>query len=262
MKKIRLLLWNEFVHEREENAAGEFIRNLYPDGIHAHLARALAAGDLEIRTATLDQPECGVPDALLETTDVLVWWGHCAHDRVPDEQVSKIQLRILSGMGLVVLHSGHYSKIFRRMMGTDCRLRWREVGEKERLWVAAPGHPIVRGVPETFTLPHSEMYGEPFGIPDDGKVIFTSWFEGGNVIRSGVAFRRGAGKIFYFSPGHETYPIYHDPNILQVIANAVRWAAPEEILPPRITPMPEPLEPVSTVNPLSGIDPELIHGKR
>ncbi len=262
MKKIRVAIWNEFVHEREENEAGAYIRRIYPDGIHAHLAHALAADDLEIRTATLDEPECGLPGPLPESTDVLVWWGHAAHDRVPEELVSKIQLGILSGMGLVVLHSGHYSRIFRRMMGTDCRLRWREIGEKERLWVAAPGHPIARGVPETFTLPHSEMYGEPFGIPDDGKVVFTSWFEGGNVIRSGVAFRRGAGNIFYFSPGHETYPIYHDPNILRVISNAVRWAAPAEHLPPRVTPSPEPAEPVATLNPLSGINPELIHGKR
>ncbi len=261
MKKIRVTIWNEFVHEQEPGMVGDFIRRIYPGGIHARLAAGLAAGELEIRTATLDEPEQGLPDAVLDTTDVLVWWGHCAHDRVADSLVERIQLRIQSGMGLIVLHSGHYSKIFRKMLGTSCRLRWREIGEKERLWVAAPGHPIAAGVPETFTLPHTEMYGEPFELPDDGKVVFMSWYEGGNVCRSGVAFERGAGRIFYFAPGHETYPIYHDPNILRVIGNAVRWAA-GNILPPRVTPQPEPPEPVASVNPLAALDTHALHQKQ
>ena len=202
------------------------------------------------------------PDELLNRTEVLLWWGHCAHDRVADELVEKIRLRILSGMGLIVLHSGHYSKIFRRMMGTSCRLRWREVGEKERLRVVATGHPIVEGVPETFALPHSEMYGERFDLPDDGKIIFMSWFEGGDVFRSGMLFQRDAGKIFYFSPGHETYAIYHDANIQRVIANAIRFVAPAAILPPRVTPCPEPSEPIRTPNPLSSIDTSALHQKQ
>ena len=192
-------------------------------------------------------------------TDVLVWWGHCAHDRVADELVDRIQLRIQAGMGLIVLHSGHYSKIFRRMMGTSCRLRWREVGEKERLWVVAPGHPIARGIPPTLTLPHSDMYGENFDVPDDGKIVFMSWFEGGNVFRSGITFTRDAGRIFYFSPGHETYPIYHDANILRILTNAIRWTAPTAILPPRVTPCPESAEPITSVNPLSGLDTQSLH---
>lgn len=261
MNPIRVTIWNEFVHERDAGAVGDFIRAIYPDGIHAHLAAKLAAPDLEIRTATLNEPELGLPDPVLGSTDVLLWWGHCAHDRVPDELVSRIQARVLAGMGLIVLHSGHYSKIFRRLMGTDCRLRWREIGEKERLWVVAPGHPLTAGVPETFTLPHSEMYGEPFDIPDDGKVIFMSWFEGGNPFRSGMAFQRGAGQIFYFSPGHETYPIYHDANVLRVLANAIRWSAGSS-LSPRVTPQPEPLEPVSTLNPLAAINTAELHSTR
>ncbi|MBS1369695.1 MAG: trehalose utilization protein ThuA [Lentisphaeria bacterium] len=261
MKNIRVTIWNEFVHEREAGPVGEHIRSIYPEGIHAALAAELAAPGLELRTATLDEPEQGLPEPLLGATDVLVWWGHCAHDRVDDRLTDRIQQRVLSGMGLVVLHSGHCSKVFRRLMGTDCRLRWREIGEKERLWTAAPGHPVAAGVPETFTLPHSEMYGEPFGVPDDGKVVFMSWFEGGNVFRSGVAFERGAGRIFYFSPGHETYPIYRDANVLRVIGNALRWAA-SPILPPRVTPQPEPLEPVRTADPLAALDTESLHEKQ
>ena len=149
-------------------------------------------------------------------------------------------------MGLIVLHSGHLSKIFRRMTGTACRLRWREVGEKERLWVVSPSHPIAQGVPETFVIPNHEMYGEPFDIPQDGKIIFMSWFEGGNVFRSGVTFERDNGKIFYFSPGHETFPVYHDPNVIRVIANAIRWAAPVKIFESRITPQKEAPERVYT----------------
>ncbi len=260
MKKINVTIWNEFVHEQQQNNAGEYIRQFYPRGIHRHLQQALAADDLVIHTASLDEPEQGLPESVLNSTDVLAWWGHAAHDRVDDALVDRIQLRIQAGMGLIVLHSGHMSKIFRRMMGTSCRLRWREVGEKERLWVVAPGHPITDGVPETFTLPHTEMYGERFDIPDDGKIIYMSWYEGGNVFRSGVTFQRDNGKIFYFAPGHETYPIYHDPNICKVIGNAIRWAAPMVILPPRVTPQREALERITTENPSKEIDPELIHG--
>ena len=262
MKTIKVTIWNEYVHEQEQNPAGGYIRTFYPDGIHRYLQQALAADDLELTTATLDQPEQGLPEAVLANTDVLLWWGHCAHDKVPDALVDRLQLRVQAGMGLLVLHSGHYSKIFRRLMGTSCRLRWREVGEKERLWTVAPGHPIARGIPPTFTLPHSEMYGEPFDIPDDGKIVFMSWFEGGNVFRSGVAFQRDAGRIFYFSPGHETYPIYQDTNILRILSNAIRWSAPVEVLPPRVTPSPEPVEPITTVNPLVHVDTRDLHTKK
>jgi len=259
MKKINATFWNEFRHERAEGAFGDLIRSYYPDGLHRTLAEKLAADDLTIRAVSLDEPEQGLPEGILNTTDVLLWWGHCAHAEVKDELVDKIQLRVLAGMGLIVLHSGHVSKIFRRMMGTACRLRWREAGEKERLWVVSPSHPIAKGIPETFVIPNHEMYGEPFDIPQDGKIIFMSWFEGGNVFRSGVAFERDNGKIFYFSPGHETFPVYHDPHVLRVIGNAIRWAAPEKIFESRVTPQPESPEHVYTQNPLKSIDTRAIH---
>ena len=259
MKKIRVTIWNEFIHERQQDEIGNLIRSIYPDGLHKALAKNLSSDDLEIRTATLDEPEQGLPDDVLNSTDVLLWWGHCAHAKVDDSLVDKIQSRIQRGMGLIVLHSGHASKIFKRMMGTQCRLRWREVGEKERVWVVSPGHPIAQGIPETFVIPHTEMYGERFDIPDDGKIVFMSWYEGGNVFRSGVAFQRDSGKIFYFSPGHETFPIYHDPVVVKVIGNAIRWAAPQEIFSDRTTHQPEAVEKITTKNPLKKINTADLH---
>ena len=257
--KIKVTIWNEFIHEREEGPLGDYIRTIYPEGIHRHLAQALTTDDLLITTATLQDEAQGLPPARLDDTDVLLWWGHCAHDQVEDALAERIALRVFRGMGLIVLHSGHLSKPFRRLMGTPCRLRWREVGEKERVWVCSPGHPIVRGVPESFVIPHSEMYGEPFDLPGDGQSITMSWYEGGNVFRSGMAFQRGAGKIFYFSPGHETYPIYHDRNVLTILGNAIRWVAPAEIVAERITPQPESPEPIRTVNPLADLDTTSLH---
>jgi len=214
---------------------------------------------LQITAVSLDMPEQGLPDSLLEETDVLVWWGHCAHDRVADSLVDKIQERVHRGMGLICLHSAHFSKIFKRMMGASCSLHWREVGEKERVWTVAPYHPIAQGIPESFVIPHSEMYGECFEVPEDGRIIFMSWYEGGNVFRSGLTFQRDNGKIFYFSPGHETYPIYHDENVQHIIANAIRWAAPEAIQPPRVMWMPEPPEKVYSENPLNKLDTSALH---
>ncbi|MBE6355558.1 MAG: trehalose utilization protein ThuA [Lentisphaerae bacterium] len=229
MKKINVTIWNEFRHEKENPA----VREIYPDGIHTALKNGLAADDLEIRCAWLDQPGNGLPPEILENTDVLIWWGHRAHHEVDDETVKNVHDRILAGMGLIVLHSGHFAKIFQRCTGTSCTLKWREAGERTILWNLAPDHPITRGIGDYFELAHEEMYGEKFDIPEDGKVIFASWFEGGNVFRSGVTFERGRGRIFYFQPGHETYRNYYDRNVLLVIGNAIRWAAPELIQAPQ-----------------------------
>jgi len=149
-----------------------------------------------------------------------------AHQRVEDAVVDRVQANVLEGMGLIVLHSGHMSKIFRRLVGTSGALKWREAAEKERLWVVDPAHPIAQGLGEYFEIPHEEMYGEPFDIPSPDRLVFVSWFQGGEVFRSGCCFHRGNGRIFYFRPGHETYPTYHQKEVLQVITNAVRWAAP------------------------------------
>ena len=222
MSLPRVTIWNEGRHEKTHAA----VKAIYPDGMHTVLAKALREKRLEVRTATLDEPEHGLSQEVLESTDVLTWWGHMAHNDVKDEIVERVYKRVLQGMGLIVLHSAHFSKIFRKLMGSSCGLRWREIGEKERLWVVNPGHPIVAGLPEYFEVPHEEMYGEHFDIPMPDELVFISWFAGGEVFRSGCCFNRGAGKVFYFRPGHETLPTYFQPEIQQVIYNAVLWAAP------------------------------------
>lgn len=222
--RIQVTVWNEFAHERQS----EQVRSVYPDGIHVAIADGLRELDdtLDVRTATLDQPEHGLSKIVLDATDVLIWWGHKAHDKVSDEVVERAHARVLEGMGLIVLHSGHFSKLFKRLMGTSCSLCWREADETERLWVCNPGHPIAKGLGRYFELPREEMYGEPFGVPAPEEQVFISWFEGGEVFRSGNCYLRGAGRVFYFRPGHESYPTYFDPNVRRVLANAARWAAP------------------------------------
>lgn len=221
---IRVTVWNEFRHEQH---ASHPASKIYPNGIHSAIAEGLREiGGFEVRTATLDEPDHGLTDEVLASTDVMTWWGHMAHREVRDEIVEKVYARVLDGMGLIVLHSGHFSKIFKKLMGTSCDLKWREADDKERLWVVEPGHPIVEGLGECIELGEEEMYGERFDIPAPETLVFVSWFTGGEVFRSGCCYQRGRGKIFYFRPGHESYPTYFNPKIRQVIANAVRWAAP------------------------------------
>ena len=220
---LRVTVWNEFRHEKENPK----VTSIYPDGIHQAIADGLAKeSEFEVRTATLDEPSHGLTPDVLDSTDVLLWWGHGAHAEVSDEIVEPVRERVLAGMGLIVLHSGHYSKIFKALMGTSCSLKWREEGENERIWIINPGHAIVRGLPEYIDIEHEEMYGELFDIPAPDELLMVSWFKGGEVFRSGCTFTRGQGKIFYFRPGHETYPTFHMPVIQQVLANGVRWAAP------------------------------------
>ncbi|KRG09290.1 ThuA domain-containing protein [Staphylococcus sp. NAM3COL9] len=216
---MNITIWNEFRHEQESAE----VKKVYPEGIHKALASFLES-EHQVKTATLDEPEHGLTEDVLTNTDVLVWWGHKAHDEVDDVIVEKVKQRVLDGMGLVVLHSGHFSKIFKNLMGTTCDLKWREADEKERLWVVDPSHPITEGLDSYFELEKEEMYGEHFDIPAPDETVFISWFEGGEVFRSGATFKRGNGKIFYFRPGHESYPTYYNTNIQQVIKNAVRWA--------------------------------------
>jgi len=226
MAKIRVTVWNEFRHEKTHAE----VKAIYPDGMHKTIARGLSkAKDIAVRTATLDEPEHGLTQKVVDSTDVLMWWGHMAHDQVSDEIVARVHKKVLEGMGLICLHSAHYSKIFRKLMGTNCSLKWREAGEKERLWNIEPGHPITEGLGEYFELPHVEMYGERFDIPTPDELVFISWFEGGEVFRSGCCWRRGHGRIFYFRPGHETFPIFKDANVMKVLTNAVRWAKPRII---------------------------------
>jgi len=220
VSECNVTIYNEFVHEQRNEA----VRKLYPEGIHGAIGSYLKQDGFTVRYATLAMPEHGLTEEVLNATDVLLWWGHVAHDKVDDAIVDRVQSRILNGMGLIVLHSGHLSKIFRRMMGTSCGLCWREAAERERLWVVNPNHEITAGLGRYIELPNAEMYGEQFDVPEPDELLFISWFEGGEVFRSGAVWHRGRGRIFYFRPGHEAYPIYYNKEILRVIANGVRWA--------------------------------------
>jgi trehalose utilization protein len=221
---MNVTIWNEFRHEKRNPKIAE----IYPNGIHEAIAAALRkSGGMSVTTATLDQPEHGLSEQVLNKTDVLVWWGHVAHGEVSDTVVERCCQRVLAkGMGLVVLHSGHFSKLFKKLMGTTCDLKWREADDREVLWVTRPGHPIVSHIDDHFILEREEMYGEYFDIPQPDETILISSFTGGEVFRSLCTWQRGAGRIVYFRPGHETYPTYHNATVLKVIENAVRWAVP------------------------------------
>ncbi len=224
--KLRIRVWNEGVHEA--NNEPPHIGEIYPDGIHGAIAAGLRSHlpDAEVTTAVLaTDDEHGLTEEVLADTDVLLWWGHIAHEEVSDAVVERVHRHVLGGMGLIVLHSGHFSKIFTKLLGTSCSLAWRNDGERELVWTVKPSHPIAEGVDSPIVIPEQEMYGELFDIPDPDDLIFISSFAGGEVFRSGVTFTRGKGRIFYFSPGDQEYPVYHHPQVQRVLANGARWAA-------------------------------------
>ncbi|MFI7693202.1 ThuA domain-containing protein [Nonomuraea sp. NPDC049655] len=222
---INVTVWGENVHEQQE----EEVRRRYPEGMHGAVAGGLREhlGErVRVRTATLQDPEHGLDAATLAGTDVLTWWGHAAHEEVDDEVVARVCERVWAGMGLLVLHSGHYSKVFRALMGTTCTVNWRDSADRELVWTVEPAHPIAAGVPQPLVIPEQETYGEPFGVPAPDELVFVSSFSGGEVFRSGCCYRRGRGRVFYFSPGDQNYPVFHQPGVRRILANAVLWAAP------------------------------------
>jgi len=221
-KLTNVTIWNENMHEKTD----EEVKKVYPGGIHECIAGFLRKQDgFSIRTATMDAPDHGLPQSVVDETDVMLWWGHMLHEEVSDAVVHRVCDAVLRGMGFIALHSAHVSKPFRSLMGTSCSLKWRE-GARERVWRINPAHPIAQGIPEYFELPQEEMYGEFFDIPNPDSVIFLSWFNGGEVFRSGCTFTRGYGKVFYFQPGHETNPTYYNEYVQKIIINAVHWAKP------------------------------------
>ena len=229
---IRVTIYNEFVHEKSD----EKVQAIYPEGIHDALKKHLEDEEIVIHTVTLDDLPEGLSEEVLSETDVLLWWGHLAHQRVPDEVAVRVQQAVLRGMGAVFLHSAHHSKPFKLLMGTSCNLTWREDGDYELIWVCNPAHPIAEGIGRFIKLDAEETYGEPFGVPEPDELVFIGSYEGGEVFRSGCCYRKENGKVFYFQPGHETVPTYHHPEILKVIKNAIKWAKPTYRIPELVCP--------------------------
>ena len=219
---IRVFVWNEFDNEKRYEKVGR----VYPKGIHHVIAGFLEEDEsFEVLTGTLEEPAHGLPDEVLDTIDVLIWWGHSRHQDVSDDLAVRIQKRVHDGMGFIALHSAHMAKPFLRLMGTSVNLQWRH-DDRERVWNILPQHPIAAGIPESFEIEQEEMYGEFFDIPAPDELIFLGWFAGGEVIRAGCTWQRGTGKVFYFQPGHEEYPVYYQAEIQRIIRNAVHWAKP------------------------------------
>ena len=220
---IKVTIWNEYGFDQKSEAGVK----TYPDGLHTVLKQLFEqSGDMQVRVSLLDDPECGLTDEILSDTDVLLWWAHCRHADVPDEKAALVAEYVQKGMGIIFLHSAHKSKPFMRLMGTSGSLQWREANERDQLWTVDPTHPIAAGISQHVTIEPEEMYGEPFDIPTPDELVFIGWFQGGNVFRSGVTYKRGYGKVFYFQPGHETHPTYYNPQVQRILTNAVRWAAP------------------------------------
>ena len=241
---IRITVWSENVQDRMKELPGyDEVIKVHPNGIHNTLADFLKLDEeFTVRTAVLGDPECGLTEDILNDTDVLLWWAHVAHDKLPDEIAKRVHDHVLKGMGFMPLHSAHLCKPMTSLLGTSCTLKWRD-GDVCRLWCTAPGHPIAAGVPDYIEIDEEEMYGEFFDIPNPETQVFISWFSGGEVFRSGNCWTRGLGRIFYFQPGHETNYAYHNEHIRRIIKNAVRWCAPtarrEVIDCPHVTNTPE-----------------------
>jgi trehalose utilization protein len=228
---LNVLIWNEHLDDNRPGPA----KDCYPKGIHEAIARGLQSSipGAIVSTTTLAEDKCGITDAILEAVNVLIWRSHIAHAEVPDDVIDCIQDHVLCGMGLILLHSSAESRVFKRLMGTTCSFRWRDSGERELVWSVDPSHPIAAGLPPVFELQQDETYSEFFDIPQPESVVFISSFAGGEIFRSGCTFRRGDGRIFYFSPGHESYPIYYNAMVRRVIANAVLWADSGQVRRPR-----------------------------
>jgi len=106
-----------------------------------------------------------------------------------------------------------------------CFPAYRGDGKPSRVTLLKPDHPIAQGIPKEFEIPQTEMYDEPFHVPQPDEVILEERWAAGEWFRSGAVWKLGKGRVFYFRPGHETYPIYKQPIPLKIMTNSVRWLA-------------------------------------
>lgn len=207
-------------------------KNVYPRDINTAIAEGLQTlAGWEVVTAGLGEPDQGLTEERLNQTDVLIWWGHQKHGEVSDSLVDRIERRVKEqGMGFISLHSSHFAKPYKRLMGTRCSWRdYKADGTSARITVKLPDHPIARGVRD-FDLPKIEFYGEPFAVPTPEAVPLDGVYTRPNgttePCRMGLCWTVGKGRVFYFVPGHETYDDFFRPEVRQIIRNAVEWAAP------------------------------------
>jgi len=228
--KHKVVVWSEGTANVDPGSKG-----IYPQDINTAIAdglKPLEARGWEIVKASLNDPDQGISQALLESTDVLIWWGHKKHGEVKDELVERIAARVNAGqMGFIGTHSAHFSKPLKKLLGTPCS--WGEYvadGTSAEIIVKEPNHPICKGV-TNFKLPKIERYGEPFKCPTPEAVpldgLYTRPDGKTQPGRMGLCWTIGKGKVFYFTPGHETYNDYHRPEVRQIFINAVEWAAPK-----------------------------------
>jgi RNA polymerase sigma factor (sigma-70 family) len=214
---LRVLVWSE----------GTAPMDVYPADINAAIAEGLRTDrQLEVRTASISDPDQGLGDEALKNTDVLIWWGHLRHGDVHDDRVAAIVRRVRhEGMGFIATHSAHYSKPLKAILGTDCGWKggYFEDGAAVELRVTAPRHPIVRGL-EAFTIPKTERYEGEFEVPKPDVIVLDGTYSSsGNRAWQGMVWTLGKGRVFYFQPGHESYPIYFQPEVRQIFRNAVHW---------------------------------------
>ena len=226
MNKTRILVYTEDILSYAKKIDNANIPAAYPNGLHEAIAGAFPNDKYIVKEANLSNIRETINEKTLKDTDVLIWWGHSQHDEVPDDISALVVSEVQKGMGFIALHSAHFAKPFTRLLGTSGTLSWRHA-DRERLWVTAPYHPIAKDIPTYFELPEEEMYGEPFDVPSPEDTVFIGWFAGGEVFRSGLTYRRGYGRIFYFQPGHEEYPIYYNETIRLILRNAVNWTYPD-----------------------------------
>lgn len=222
---MNITIFNEY-HPNEHTGKAE--KN-YPGGIHIALKSIFESQEYDVVTATQEQACNGLTDEILDNTDVLLWWSKNWDNELLNSVADKVVSRIREGMGAVFLHSAKNSKPFLRLTGTTSAtapVSWKEPGESERLFVVSPAHPIAEGIPSGYVIPNEEPYCEYFDIPKPDDIVFLGGFGNGMCIRAGVTFTRGAGKIFFFQPGHDSFPVYNDKVIRRIILNAVNWAKP------------------------------------
>lgn len=273
-KRVRVVVWDERQPSQKE-AYENFLGNAIADFLRGE-------DGLAVQSVTIDDPEQGISQAVLDNCDVLIWWGHKRQSEILPEAGKRIVERISSGkLHLIALHSAHWSTPFveamneitrRRTVATgtaksdityvpppkqytvpryDTRLTpftiarkfpdgrqnlevhlpyccfpaYRNDGKPSHVKILQKGHPITKGIPHEFQISRTEMYDEPFHVPEPDDVILEERWATGEWFRSGMLWRLGKGIVFYFRPGHETFPVYKEQFPLKILSNAVRWAA-------------------------------------